>query len=150
MSGTRKLGRATDCRRAMLRAMVTYLLENGKIETTVTRAKEVRAMAEKMITVAKNSDLHSKRQVFAFVTKEAVHRFANSSDMSITITTIDDLVFCTHRLDFVVIESDVTAYCDFHVTDTHPRHLTFKIAYQYTRFFRFWLPPSCNFFTLIL
>ena len=72
MSGTRKLGRATDCRRAMLRAMVTYLLENGKIETTVTRAKEVRAMAEKMITVAKNTDLHSKRQVFAFVTKEAV------------------------------------------------------------------------------
>ncbi len=72
MSGTRKLGRATDCRRAMLRAMVTYLLENGKIETTVTRAKEVRAMTEKMITIAKNSDLHSKRQVFAFVTKEAV------------------------------------------------------------------------------
>ena len=72
MSGTRKLGRATDCRRAMLRAMVTYLLENGKIETTVTRAKEVRAMAEKMITIGKNSDLHSKRQVFAFVTKEAV------------------------------------------------------------------------------
>ena len=72
MSGTRKLGRATDCRRAMLRAMVTYLLENGKIETTVTRAKEVRAMAEKMITVAKNDDLHFKRQVFAFVTKEAV------------------------------------------------------------------------------
>ena len=52
--------------------MVTYLLENGKIETTVTRAKEVRAMAEKMITIGKNSDLHSKRQVFAFVTKEAV------------------------------------------------------------------------------
>ena len=72
MSGTRKLGRATDCRRAMLRAMVTYLLENGKIETTVTRAKEVRAMAEKMITVGKNSDLHSKRQVYSFVTKEAV------------------------------------------------------------------------------
>ena len=72
MSGTRKLGRATDCRRAMLRAMDTYLLENGKIETTVTRAKEVRAMAEKMITIGKNSDLHSKRQVFAFVTKEAV------------------------------------------------------------------------------
>jgi len=56
----------------MLRAMVTYLLENGKIETTVTRAKEVRAMAEKMITIGKNSDLHSKRQVYAFVTKEAV------------------------------------------------------------------------------
>ena len=72
MPGTRKLGRTSDHRTAMLRAMVTFLLENGKIETTVTRAKEVRAMAEKMITIGKNSDLHSKRQVFAFVTKEAV------------------------------------------------------------------------------
>ena len=52
MPGTRKLGRATDHRKAMLRAMVTFLLENGKIETTVTRAKEVRAMAEKIITTA--------------------------------------------------------------------------------------------------
>ena len=56
----------------MLRAMVTYLLENGQIETTVTRAKEVRAVAEKMITIGKNNDLHSKRQVFAYVTKEDV------------------------------------------------------------------------------
>ena len=47
MPGTRKLGRTSDQRTAMLRAMVTFLLENGKIETTVTRAKEVRAMAEK-------------------------------------------------------------------------------------------------------
>lgn len=53
MPGTRKLGRTTDHRRAMLRAMVTYLLENGQIETTVTRAKEVRAVAEKMITIGK-------------------------------------------------------------------------------------------------
>jgi large subunit ribosomal protein L17 len=72
MPGTRKLGRSTDHRRAMLRAMVTYLLENGQIETTVTRAKEVRAVAEKMITIGKNSDLHSKRQVYAYVTKEDV------------------------------------------------------------------------------
>ena len=72
MPGTRKLGRTTDHRRAMLRAMVTYLLENGQIETTVTRAKVVRAVAEKMITIGKNSDLHSKRQVFAYVTKEDV------------------------------------------------------------------------------
>ena len=54
MPGTRKLGRATDSRNAMLRAMVTYLFENGKIETTVTRAKEVRAMAEKMVTRGKS------------------------------------------------------------------------------------------------
>ena len=72
MPGTRKLGRTSDQRKAMLRAMVTYLLENGKIETTVTRAKEVAAMTEKMITLGKSSELHSKRQVFAYVTKEAV------------------------------------------------------------------------------
>ena len=57
---------------AMLRAMVTYLLETGKIETTVTRAKEVKAMTEKIITKAKQDDLHSKRQVYSFVTKEDV------------------------------------------------------------------------------
>ena len=53
MSGTRKLGRPSDHRMAMLRGMVTYLLENGQIETTVTRAKEVRAAADKMITTAR-------------------------------------------------------------------------------------------------
>lgn len=79
MAGSRKLGRATDHRKAMLRGMVTYLLENGQIETTQTRAKEVRSMAEKMITIAKGissentaADLHLKRQVFAYVTKESV------------------------------------------------------------------------------
>ncbi|MBR6395196.1 MAG: 50S ribosomal protein L17 [Ruminococcus sp.] len=72
MPGTRKLGRTTDHRKAMLRGMVTFLLENGQIETTVTRAKEVRAVAEKMITIGKNDDLHSKRQVYAYVTKESV------------------------------------------------------------------------------
>ena len=72
MPGTRKLGRTSDSRKAMLRAMVTYLLENGKIETTVTRAKEVRAVAEKMITLGKQDDLHTKRQIYAFITKEDV------------------------------------------------------------------------------
>ena len=72
MPGTRKLGRPTDHRKAMLRAMVTYLLENGQIETTVTRAKEVRSMAEKMITIAKTNDLQAKRQVMSYVTKEDV------------------------------------------------------------------------------
>ncbi len=72
MPGTRKLGRATDHRKAMLRAMVTYLLEKGKIETTVTRAKEVSSMAEKMITIGRTNDLHSRRQVLAYVTKEDV------------------------------------------------------------------------------
>ena len=72
MPGSRKLGRSSDHRKAMLRAMVTFLLENGKIETTVTRAKEVRAMTEKMITLGKSNNLHSKRQVLAYVTKEGV------------------------------------------------------------------------------
>ena len=72
MPGARKLGRSTDHRKAMLRAMVTFLMENGKIETTVTRAKEVRSMAEKMITIAKAGDLHSKRQVYSYITKETV------------------------------------------------------------------------------
>ena len=72
MPGTRKLGRPTDHRMAMLRAMVTYLLENGKIETTVTRAKEVRPLAEKMITLGKKNTLATKRQALAFITKEEV------------------------------------------------------------------------------
>ncbi len=74
MPGTRKLGRKTDARQAMLRAMVTFLLEKGRIETTVYRAKEVRAMAEKMITIAKEPTLANKRLVFAYVTKESVSK----------------------------------------------------------------------------
>ena len=66
MPGTRKLGRPTAHRTAMLRAMVTFLLEKGRIETTVTRAKEVRSLTEKMITIA------NKRLVMSFVTKESV------------------------------------------------------------------------------
>ncbi len=72
MPGTRKLGRTSAQRTAMLRAMVTFLLENGKIETTVTRAKEVRAMTEKFITIAKDNTLSAKRQAMSFITKEAV------------------------------------------------------------------------------
>lgn len=68
----RKLGRTTDHRMAMLRAMVTFLLENGRIETTVTRAKEVRPIAEKMVTLGKKGTLAARRQVMAFVTKEDV------------------------------------------------------------------------------
>ena len=68
----RKLGRTSDHRKAMLRAMVTYLLENGQIKTTVTRAKEVQPVAEKMITLAKANTLASYRQALAFITKEDV------------------------------------------------------------------------------
>ncbi|MBQ9414875.1 MAG: 50S ribosomal protein L17 [Clostridia bacterium] len=72
MPGTRKLGRPTASRTAMLRAMVTFLLENGRINTTVTRAKEVRSLTEKMITIAKDPTLANKRLVMSFVTKESV------------------------------------------------------------------------------
>ena len=72
MPGTRKLGRTSDHRKSMLRGLVTYLLENGRIETTVTRAQEVRAMAEKMITLVKEDTLHNKRQALAYITKEDV------------------------------------------------------------------------------
>ena len=68
----RKLGRTSDHRKAMLRAMVTYLLENGQIKTTLTRAKEVAPVAEKMITLAKDNTLVSYRQALAFITKEDV------------------------------------------------------------------------------
>ena len=72
MPGTRKLGRTTAQRNAMLRGMVTYLLENGSIETTLTRAKEVRSLAEKMITLGKKNTLASRRQALAYITKEDV------------------------------------------------------------------------------
>lgn len=72
MAGYRKLGRPTDQRKAMLRNLVTSLLKHGKIETTETRAKETRSLAEKMVTLAKRGDLHARRQVLAFVNEEAV------------------------------------------------------------------------------
>ena len=72
MPGTRKLGRPTDQRIALLRNLVTSLLEHGKIETTVSRAKETRALAEQMITLGKRKDLHARRQALAFITKEDV------------------------------------------------------------------------------
>ena len=72
MAGNRKLGRTTDHRMAMLRAMVTFLLENGRIETTVARAREVRPLAEKMITLGKKNTLATRRQAAAFITKKEV------------------------------------------------------------------------------
>ena len=72
MPGTRKLGRPTDQRKAMLRGMVTLLLENGQIVTTVTRAKELRSIADKMITLGKKNTLASRRAALAYITKESV------------------------------------------------------------------------------
>ncbi len=72
MSGYRKLGRPSDQRKAMLRQMVTYLLEYGQIKTTLSRAKEVAPLAEKMVTLAKKNDLAAYRQALSFLTKEDV------------------------------------------------------------------------------
>ena len=72
MPGSRKLGRPTDHRQAMLKGLVTLLLEKGRIETTVTRAKEVQPMADRMISLGKENTLHSRRQALAYVTKEDV------------------------------------------------------------------------------
>ena len=72
MPGTRKLGKTTDQRMAMLRQQVTDLLDTGRMETTVTRAKEIAPMAEKMITLGKAKDLASYRQALSFITRESV------------------------------------------------------------------------------
>jgi len=72
MAGYRKLGRTSSHRKAMLRNLVTALLEHNKIMTTVTRAKETQSMAEKMITLGKRGDLHARRQALAYITKEDV------------------------------------------------------------------------------
>ena len=72
MPGTRKLGRETAHRKAMLRNLTTSLLENGKMVTTETRAKEVRCMAEKMITLGKANTLHTRRQALSYITSEDV------------------------------------------------------------------------------
>jgi len=68
----RKLGRTSDHRRAEMRAMVTFLLENGRIQTTVTRAKEVAPVAEKMVSIGKKNTLAAKRQALSYITKEDV------------------------------------------------------------------------------
>ena len=72
MPGTRKLGKTTDQRIAMLRQQVTDCLDNGKMESTVTRCKEIRPMAEKMITLGKKGDLAAYRKAMAFITREDV------------------------------------------------------------------------------
>ena len=72
MPGTRKLGKTTDQRMAMLRQQVTDLLDMGRMETTVFRAKEIAPLAEKMITLGKKKDMAAYRQALAFITREDV------------------------------------------------------------------------------
>ncbi len=74
MAGYRKLGRPSDQRRALLRNLTTALLEHGRIETTVTRAKEVKRLTDKMVTLGKRGDLHARKQAIAYITQEDVVR----------------------------------------------------------------------------
>ena len=87
MPGTRKLGKTTDQRRAMLRQQVTDFLDKGKMETTVTRAKEIAPLAEKMITLGKAADLASSRQMLSFITREDV-----ATMFKVSIATVDNWI----------------------------------------------------------
>ena len=78
MFGTRKLGKTSEQRKALLRQLVTDLLDNGKIETTFYRAKEVQPVVEKMITLGKKGGLVNYHRALAFITKEDVaHKLFN-------------------------------------------------------------------------
>ena len=72
--GTRKLGRPTAHRMSMLYGMVAYLIENGKIETTLTRAKEVSSLTEKMITLGKKAGLANFRKALAVLPEETAKK----------------------------------------------------------------------------
>ena len=72
MPGTKKVKSLTDQRKAMLRNLVTSFLENGRIETTLTRQKETQSMAEKMITLGKTNTLHSRRRALGLSQKKTL------------------------------------------------------------------------------
>ena len=102
MPGTRKLGKTTAQRKAMLRQQVTDFLANGRMETTVTRCKEIAPLAEKMITLGKAKDLASYRQALSFITREDVaKKVFDELDLSVrsfnclkraNINTVEDLI----------------------------------------------------------
>ena len=80
MPGTRKLGKPTEARIAMLRQQVTDLLDKGRMETTFTRAKEIQPLAEKMISLGKQKDMAAYRQALSFITREDVaHKVFNET-----------------------------------------------------------------------
>ena len=90
----RKLGRTSAHRNAMLRGLVTYLLENGSVETTLTRAKEVRSVAEKMITLGKKNTLASRRAALSYITKEdVVTKVFNEIAPNMKVVTVVTLRF---------------------------------------------------------
>ena len=80
----RKLGRATDARMALLRNLATDLIIHERIETTEAKAKDLRSVVEKMITLGKRGDLHARRQAASFLyrkdaseTEDAVQKLFN-------------------------------------------------------------------------
>ncbi len=70
--GYRKLGRTSSQRKAMLRDLTTDLIIHERIQTTETRAKELRKTVEKMITLGKRGDLHARRQAAEYIRRETV------------------------------------------------------------------------------
>jgi large subunit ribosomal protein L17 len=71
-NANRKLSRNTSHRRSLLRNLVTSFLEHGRLMTTLPKAKEVRPLAEKMITLGKRDTLHARRQVYAYLLKDTI------------------------------------------------------------------------------
>ena len=76
MPANRKLGKTTDQRMAMLRQQVTDFLDKGRMETTVTRAKEIAPLAEKIVTLGKEGGLSNYREALAFITREDIAKKA--------------------------------------------------------------------------
>ena len=81
-----KLGRDSSARKALFRDLVTDLFLYERIQTTEAKAKEVRSIAEKLITLAKRGDLHARRQVAAFVRRETVDRRARCNSKTVLRT----------------------------------------------------------------
>lgn len=68
----KQFGRDTKHRRALFRNLVTSFLEHGKIETTISKAKAIKSIAEKMITTGKSGKLHDRRRALAYIKSESV------------------------------------------------------------------------------
>jgi large subunit ribosomal protein L17 len=75
----RKLGRPSGARKAMFRSLVTDLFLYERIQTTEAKAKELRSIADKLITLAKRGDLHARRQVSAYVRRESLDGVENDA-----------------------------------------------------------------------
>lgn len=92
MAKNRKLGRTSDIRKSMLRSLATEVIMYGKLETTETRAKEVRSVVEELITLGKRGDLHARRQAAAFVRNEiASENFDEATEKYTSQTALQKL-----------------------------------------------------------